>query len=84
MIKIKLQERQTVSANQELTNVLTEHYIKNFLKLVERFLKYKHEKTKKDSYLETLNQIKEKYANFSSGSDISKSKSTCLKSFCLK
>lgn len=74
MIKIKLQERQTVSANQELTDVLTEHYIKNFLKLVERFLKYKHEKTKKDSYLETLNQIKEKYANYF-GQDLSIGKS---------
>lgn len=64
MIKIKLQERRTISASNKLADILTEQYKKNFLSLIVLFLQHKHIKTGKQPYLSALEQLKEKYPSY--------------------
>ena len=64
MIKIKLQERQTISTSEGLVDALTNQYNKNILKLVSLFLEHKYNKTNKEIYLNTLDSLKEKYPSY--------------------
>ena len=64
MIKIKLQERRTISASNKLADILTEQYKKNFLSLIVLFLQHKYSKTGKQPYLSALEQLKEKYPSY--------------------
>jgi len=77
MIKIKLHERKTISVSENLTDALSQHYIANYLRLVELFLLHKHNKrqeslkTAKDKnpksknyYLDALEQIKKKFKSY--------------------
>lgn len=48
MIKIKLQERRTISASEDLVDSLSNFYKSNYLKLVEIYLKYKNDKKIQD------------------------------------
>ena len=77
MIKIKLHERKTISASEDLTDSLSQYYITNYLRLVELFLIHKHNKrqeslkTAKDKnpksknyYIDALEQVKKKFKSY--------------------
>ena len=63
-MKIIIQERKTISASENVAELLTQKYNKNFLKLISLFLKHKYTKTKKDAYLQALETLKQKYPSY--------------------